>query len=192
MLMVDDAHGEGVLGKSGRGIVDHFHLHGQVDIEVGTLSKAFGIVGGFVAGKKGLIEYLKNKARPFLFSSSLSPAETGAALAALEILKKSDEPVRRLWENADYFKAEMKKMGFDIGNSVTPITPVMLYEASTAKEFSKKLFEEGVFASSIGFPTVPKGKARIRVMISAGHSKEDLKFALSKFEKIGREMKVIK
>ncbi|HOG34896.1 MAG TPA: glycine C-acetyltransferase [Petrotogaceae bacterium] len=192
MLMVDDAHGEGVLGKSGRGIVDHFHLHGQVDIEVGTLSKAFGIVGGFVAGKKGLIEYLKNKARPFLFSSSLSPAETGAALAALEILKKSDEPVRRLWENADYFKTEMKKMGFDIGNSVTPITPVMLYEASTAKEFSKKLFEEGVFASSIGFPTVPKGKARIRVMISAGHSKEDLKFALSKFEKIGREMKVIK
>lgn len=191
MLMVDDAHGEGVLGSHGRGIVDHFDLHGRVDIEVGTLSKAFGVVGGFVAGKKELIDYLKQKARPFLFSSSLSPAETGAALAAVRILKKSDELVRRLWDNAKYFKTEMQKLGFDTGHSETPITPVMLYDAKLSSEFSKKLFEEGIFAQSIGYPTVPKGKARIRVMISAVHTKEDLDFALGKFEKVGKELGVI-
>ena len=192
LLMVDDAHGEGVLGKNGRGIVDHFGLHGRVDIEVGTLSKAFGLVGGFVAGKKVLIDYLKQKARPFLFSSSLSPAEAGAGIAAVRLLKNSGEPVEKLWDNGTYFKGKMKELGFDIGQSETPITPVMLYEAKVAKEFSKKLFEEGIFATSIGFPTVPRGKARIRVMISASHTKEDLDFAVEKFEKIGKELNIIK
>ncbi|ACR80803.1 MULTISPECIES: glycine C-acetyltransferase [Kosmotoga] len=191
LLMVDDAHGEGVLGSHGRGIVDHFDLHGRVDIEVGTLSKAFGVVGGFVAGKKDLIDYLKQKARPFLFSSSLSPAETGAALAAVRMLKASDELVKKLWDNASYFKTEMQKLGFDTGHSETPITPVMLYDAKLSSQFSKKLFEEGIFAQSIGYPTVPKGKARIRVMISAVHTKEDLDFALGKFKKVGKELGVI-
>lgn len=191
IIMVDDAHGEGVLGDSGRGIVDHFYLHGRVDIEVGTLSKAFGVVGGFVAGKKELIEYLKQKARPFLFSSSLSPAEAGAALEAVRILTQSGEVVERLWENAKYFKDKLNKLGFDTWHSETPITPVMLYDAKVAKEFSLKLFEEGIFAQSIGYPTVPKGLARIRVMISAAHTKEDLDFAIEKFEKIGKELKII-
>jgi len=191
LLMVDDAHGEGVLGSHGKGIVDHFNLHGKVDIEVGTLSKAFGVVGGFVAGKKVLIDYLKQKARPFLFSSSLSPAEAGAALEAIKILKENDSAVKKLWDNGNYFKNKLQNLGFDIGYSETPITPVMLYEAPVAKEFSRRLFEEGIFASAIGFPTVPKGKARIRVMISASHSKEDLDFAVQKFEKVGKELKII-
>ncbi|SHE86114.1 glycine C-acetyltransferase [Marinitoga hydrogenitolerans DSM 16785] len=192
IIMVDDAHGEGVLGDSGRGIVDHFHLHGHVDIEVGTLSKAFGVVGGFVAGKKELIDYLKQKARPFLFSSSLSPAEAGAALEAVRILVESGNVVEKLWDNAKYFKEKLNALGFDTWHSETPITPVMLYDAKVAKEFSLKLFEEGIFAQSIGFPTVPKGLARIRVMISAAHTKEDLDFAVEKFEKIGKELNIIK
>ncbi|AEX86015.1 2-amino-3-ketobutyrate CoA ligase [Marinitoga sp. 1135] len=192
IVMVDDAHGEGVLGESGRGIVDHFHLHGRVHIEVGTLSKAFGVVGGFVAGKKELIDYLKQKARPFLFSSSLSPAEAGAALEAVRILVESGEVVERLWDNAKYFKEKLNALGFDTWHSETPITPVMLYDAKVAKEFSLKLFEEGIFAQSIGYPTVPKGLARIRVMISAAHTKEDLDFAVEKFEKIGKELNIIK
>ncbi len=192
MVMVDDAHGEGVLGSHGRGIVDHFNLHGRVDIEVGTLSKAFGVVGGYVAGKKELIDYLKQKSRPFLFSSPLSPADTAAALEAVKILMESDERVKKLWGNAKYFKEKMNALGFDTGHSETPITPVMLYDAKLATEFSKRLFEEGVFAQAIGYPTVPKGKARIRVMISAVHTKEDLDFAIEKFEKVGRELEVIK
>jgi glycine C-acetyltransferase len=191
MVMVDDAHGEGVLGSHGRGIVDHFGLHGRVDIEIGTISKALGVIGGYVAGKKELIEYLKQRARPFLFSSSLSPADVAAAIEAVKILEESDELVNRLWENAKYFKEEMKKLGFDTGQSETPITPVMLYDAKVSSEFSKRLFEEGIFAQSIGYPTVPKGKARIRVMISAVHTKQDLDFAIEKFEKVGKELKVI-
>ena len=192
IVMVDDAHGEGVVGSNGRGIVDHFHLHGRVDIEVGTLSKAFGIVGGFIAGKKALIDYLKQQARPFLFSSSLSPAETAAATAAVRKLSSSDELVQTLWSNAGYFKERLKSLGFDTGHSETPITPVMLYDAKLSSNFSKRLFEEGIFASSIGFPTVPRGKARLRIMISAAHSRKDLDFAISKFEMIGRELGVIK
>ncbi len=192
IVMVDDAHGEGVVGSNGRGIVDHFHLHGRVDIEVGTLSKAFGIVGGFIAGKKALIDYLKQKARPFLFSSSLSPAETAAATAAVRKLSSSDELVQTLWSNAGYFKERLKSLGFDTGHSETPITPVMLYDAKLSSNFSKRLFEEGIFASSIGFPTVPRGKARLRIMISAAHSRKDLDFAISKLEMIGRELGVIK
>jgi glycine C-acetyltransferase len=191
LVMVDDAHGEGVLGSNGRGIVDHFGLHGRVDIEVGTLSKAFGVVGGFVAGKKELIKYLKQKARPFLFSSSLSPAESGAALEAIKILTENDIEVKKLWDNGKYFQEKMREMGFDTGETVTPITPVMLYEAKTAKKFSSRLYEEGIFASAIGFPTVQKGKARIRVMISAAHSREDLDFALEKFKLIGKELEII-
>ena len=191
ILMVDDAHGEGVLGRGGRGIVDHFGLHGRVDIEVGTLSKAFGVVGGYVAGKKEIVEYLRQKARPFLFSSAVTPADVAACIKAVDILAESTELVDRLWENTRYFKGKMKELGFDIGQSQTPITPVMLGDAHLAQKFSARLFEEGVFAQAIGYPTVPRGQARIRVMLSAAHTKEDLDFALEKFEKVGKELGVI-
>ena len=191
LVMVDDAHGEGVLGPNGRGIVSHFKLEGKVDIDIGTMSKAFGVVGGYVAGNSTLIEYLKQKARPFLFSSAPTPPDVGAVLAAVKVLEENDELVKRLWDNADYFKQAMKDLGFDVGHSQTPITPVMLYDAKVSTEFSKKLFEAGVFAQSIGYPTVPKGKARIRVMISASHSKEDLDFALEQFKRVGKDLKVV-
>lgn len=191
LLMVDDAHGEGVLGRGGRGIVDHFNLHGKVDIEVGTLSKAFGVVGGVVAGSPVVVEWLRQRGRPFLFSSAVTPADVAATLAAIDILENSTELVDRLWDNARYFKTEMKRLGFDIGNSVTPITPVMLGEAPLAQEFSRSLFEEGIFAMSIGYPTVPKGKARIRVMISAAHSTSDLDQGLQVFAQVGRKLGVI-
>lgn len=191
ITMVDDAHGEGVLGDAGRGIVDHFKLHNKFDIEIGTMSKAFGVVGGFVAGKKELIDYLRQKARPFLFSSAATPPDTAACMAAVDVLLQSDELVKKLWDNASYFKEGMKKLGFDTGVTQTPITPVMLGEASVAQHFSRKLFEAGVFAMAIGFPTVAKGKARIRVMISAAHSKEDLGIALAAFERVGKELSVV-
>ncbi len=178
ILMVDDAHGEGVLGEGGRGIVDHFKLHGKVDVEVGTLSKAFGVVGGVVAGNPLVVEWLYQRGRPFLFSSAMTLPDVAACIEAVNILESSTELVDKLWENADYFKAEMNILGFDTGVSTTPITPVMLGEAPLAQEFSRKLFEEGVFAMSIGFPTVPRGMARIRVMNSAAHSREDLDQAL--------------
>jgi glycine C-acetyltransferase len=190
-VMVDDAHGEGVLGKGGRGITDHFGLHGEVDIEVGTLSKAFGVVGGYVAGSYELCEYLRQRGRPFLFSSAVTPADVAACIAAVDILLQSEDRVQRLWENACYFQNGLKSLGFDIGKTQTPITPVMLGEAPLAQEFSKRLFEEGIFAQAIGYPTVPRGAARIRVMISAVHTKEDLDFALEKFAKVGRELGVI-
>lgn len=186
IVMVDDAHGEGVLGPHGKGIVAHFNLEGKVDIDIGTMSKAFGVVGGYVAGNKILIDYLKQKARPFLFSSAPTPPDVGAVLAAVRILKDNDDLVKKLWDNAKYFKDQMKKIGFDIGHSQTPITPVMLYDAQVASDFSKRLFEEGIFAQSIGYPTVQKGKARIRVMISAVHTRQSLDFALERFEKIGK------
>ena len=191
MVMVDDAHGEGVLGDHGRGIVDHFGLHGRVDIECGTMSKAFGVMGGFIAGNANVVEYLRQRARPFLFSSAATPADVAACIASIDVLEHGDELVRRLWENADYFKAELQNLGFDTGVSQTPITPVMLGEASTAWDFSKELFEEEVFGTAIAFPTVPRGAARIRVMISAAHSREDLDFAIAKFAKVGRDMGVI-
>ena len=191
MLMVDDAHGEGVLGEGGRGIVDHFDLHGKVDIEVGTLSKAFGVVGGVVAGNPLVVEWLFQRGRPFLFSSAMTIPDVAACLEAVDILESSTELVDALWDNADYFKTEMKALGFDTGQSVTPITPVMLGEAALAQEFSAKLFEAGVFAMAIGYPTVPRGEARIRVMISASHSKDDLDQGLAAFEEVGRELGVI-
>jgi len=191
ILMVDDAHGEGVLGEGGRGIVDHFHLHGKVDIEVGTLSKAFGVVGGVVAGNPLVVEWLRQRGRPFLFSSAMTVPDTAACLAAVEILEESTELVDRLWENARYFKTEMKRLGFDTGKSETPITPVMLGEAPLAQQFSRELFENNVFGMAIGFPTVPRGKARIRVMISAAHSRDDLDKGLEAFQQVGRSLGVI-
>lgn len=191
ILMVDDAHGEGVLGHGGRGIVDHFKLHGKVDVEVGTLSKAFGVVGGVVAGKQSIVDWLRQRGRPFLFSSAMTVPDTGACLAAVDVLEASTELVDRLWANTEYFKHEMQGLGFDIGQSTTPITPVMLGEASLAQQFSRRLFEEGIFAMALGYPTVPQGKARIRVMISAAHKQEDLDQGLAGFESVGRELGVI-
>ena len=191
LIMVDDAHGEGVLGKGGRGIVDHFNLHGKVDIEVGTMSKAFGVVGGIVAGEKVIIEWLRQRGRPFLFSSAVTAPDAAACLAAVDLLEESTELVDKLWANAKYFKEEMKKLGFDTGVSETPITPVMLGEAPLAQQFSRELFENGVFAMAIGFPTVAKGKARIRVMISAAHDNDDLGQGLDAFAKVGRKLGVI-
>lgn len=191
VLMVDDAHGEGVLGRGGRGIVDHFKLHGKVDVEIGTMSKAFGVVGGVVAGNSTVVEWLQQRGRPFLFSSAMTAPDTAACLASLDLLEESTELVDRLWENTRYFKAEMQNLGFDIGNSVTPITPVMLGEAPLAQQFSRELFDQGVFAMALGFPTVPRGKARIRVMISASHSKDDLDYGLKAFQSVGAKLGVI-
>lgn len=191
LLMLDDAHGEGVLGRGGRGIVDHFKMHGRVDIEIGTLSKAFGVVGGYVAGKKEIVEWLNQRGRPFLFSSALTAADTAACIAGVDILEASTERVDKLWDNARYFKSEMKRLGFDTGKSETPITPVMLGEATLAQKFSRALFENEVFGMAIGYPTVPQGKARIRVMISAAHARDDLDRGLEAFDKVGKELGVV-
>jgi len=191
LLMVDDAHGEGVLGKGGRGIVDHFELHGKVDVEIGTLSKAFGVVGGVAAGSKSIVDWLRQRGRPFLFSSAMTVPDVAACLAALDLLEESSELVDRLWENTDYFKHEMLGLGFDTGVSTTPITPIMLGKAPLAQKFSRRLFEEDIFAMALSFPTVPRGKARIRVMISAAHSRDDLNKGLKSFETVGRELGVI-
>jgi glycine C-acetyltransferase len=190
MTMVDDAHGEGVLG-GGKGIVHHFGLQGKFDVEIGTLSKAFGVVGGVIAGKRVVVDYLRQKARPFLFSSATTPADTAACLAAVDLLEESSELVDKLWANAAYFKKGMAELGFDTGRTETPIVPVMLGEAPLAKEFSRKLFKNGVFAMALGFPTVPRGLARIRVMNTAAHSQEDLDTGLAAFEKVGRELGVV-
>jgi glycine C-acetyltransferase len=192
IVAVDDAHGEGVLGRGGRGIVDHFGLHGRVDVEIGTMSKAFGVMGGIVAGSAVLIDFLRQKARTNLFSSALTVPDVAANLAAVEIMEASDEAVKKLWSNGDFLKAELKAKGFDVGKSETPITPVIIGEAQAAKDFSARLFENGVFATAIVFPTVPKGTARIRAMVSAAHSKEDLEKAVEVFVKVGKEMGILK
>ncbi|MFC2063820.1 glycine C-acetyltransferase [Chloroflexota bacterium] len=191
LLMVDDAHGEGVLGKGGRGIVDHFGLHGKVDVEVGTMSKAFGVMGGVVAGNPVIVEWLRQRGRPFLFSSAMTIPDVAACLAAVDLLESSTVLVDKLWENARYFKSEMKTMGFDTGVSTTPITPVMLGEAPLAQQFSRELYEAGVFGMALGFPTVPQGKARIRVMISAAHGRDDLDQGLAAFKQVGKKLGVI-
>jgi len=191
ITMVDDAHGEGVLGSHGRGIIDHFHLHGQVDIEIGTLSKALGVVGGVIVGKKELIEVYRQKGRPFSFSTGLTVPDTAALIEAIHILSTSDTLVKKLWENADYLKKGFEKSGFDTGRTQTPITPVMIGDENTAKEFSMKLFEHGIFATPIKFPMVPLGKARIRVMPNSLHTKKDLDFGLRVFEKVGKELGII-
>ncbi|MCB0188878.1 MAG: glycine C-acetyltransferase, partial [Caldilineaceae bacterium] len=174
MVMVDDAHGEGVLGNGGRGIVDHFDLHGRVDVEVGTLSKAFGVVGGLVAGRQVIVDWLRQRARPFLFSSAMTAPDVAACIEATNILQESTALVDQLWANTDLLRRGMAQLGFDTGASQTPIVPVMLGEAPLAQQFSRRLFEEGLFAMAIGYPTVPMGKARVRVMNSAAHSRQDL------------------
>src|SRR3989337_4456671 len=185
ILMVDDAHGEGVLGKNGRGIVDYFNLHGQADIEIGTMSKAFGVVGGYVAGRKTIVGWLRQRARPFLFSSAMTVPDVASCIAAVKILEKSDTLVKKLWENTRYFKEKMIELGFDIGKSETPIVPVMLGEVKAAQEFSRKLFDNGIFAMAIDNTTVPLEKARIRVMMSASHSRKELDICLDALAKIG-------
>ncbi len=190
ITMVDDAHGEGVLGE-GRGIVHHFKLHGKVDIEVGTLSKAFGVLGGVIAGKRELIEYYRQKGRPYLFSTGLTVGDTAAVIEGVKILSRSKSLVKKLWDNARYLRIGFRKLGFDTGRTQTPITPVMLGGENLAKEFSKRLMEHGVFATAIKFPMVALGKARIRVMPSAGHTKRDLDFGIKAFERVGKKLKVL-
>lgn len=191
LLMVDDAHGEGVLGKGGRGIVDHFGLHGEVDIEVGTMSKAFGVVGGYVAGRKAIIDWLRQRARPYLFSSAMTASDTAACLAAVKIISKSPKRVEKLWQNTKYFKEKLTDVGFNTGKSQTPIIPVMLGEEKLAQEMSRKLFDKGIFTMAITYPTVALGKARIRMMMSAAHTQSDLDTALDALASVGRELNVI-
>ncbi|MCC6613949.1 MAG: glycine C-acetyltransferase [Anaerolineae bacterium] len=192
MLMVDDAHGEGVLGEGGRGIVDHFGLHGQVDIEIGTMSKAFGVVGGVVAGKQRLIDWLKQRARPLLFSSAMTIPDVAACSEAINVLEESDDLVKRLWANADYLKQNLRAAGFDIGATQTPIVPVIVGEAATAQAFSRALFDEGIFVMPIFYPTVPQGKARLRIMNSAVHQQAQLDRALDCLSAIGKKLGVIR
>ncbi|MCZ6819996.1 MAG: aminotransferase class I/II-fold pyridoxal phosphate-dependent enzyme, partial [Calditrichaeota bacterium] len=173
------------------GIVDHFGLHGQVDIEIGTLSKAFGAVGGYVSGKQKIVDFLRQRARPFLFSSAATPADVAACIKAVDILTESGSLVEKLWDNSRYFQDKLKALGFDLGVTVTPITPVMIGDSNKAQAFSHSLFENGIFGMAISFPTVPKGKDRIRVMNSATHSKEDLDFAAGVFEQVGKEVGII-
>ncbi len=192
VVMVDDAHGEGVLGDHGRGIVNHFHLEGEVDIEVGTMSKAFGVVGGYAAGTRTLVDYLKNKSRTVLFSSTITPADAGAILKVVDILMESDILVRQLWDNAEYFKEKMRAFGFDTWRSQTPITPVIIGDGRAAKDLSSRLFEKGVFAQSLAFPTVPQGLARIRCMLCAAHTHDQLDFAAEKFHESAVELGILK
>lgn len=193
MVYVDDAHGEGVLGDHGRGIVDHFKLHGRVDIEMGTLSKAIGVMGGFVTGSEELIDLLRQQCRPFLFSSALNPGDTAAAIKSIEILERDDSLIKKLWENANYLKNGLMEIGYSLGNSKTPITPVMIGDEKKTIELSNILYsEENVFASPIVYPTVPRGTARIRLMPSAVHSKEDLDYAIEAFERAGKKLNIIK
>ena len=191
MTYVDDAHGEGVVGPDGRGIGAHFGIEGKIDVEMGTFSKAYGVVGGLVAGSQDLVNFAFNKSRTWLLSGSHPPAVAGAQLAAIDVLETEPEHVKRLWDNTRYFKKELQNMGFDTGESVTPITPVIVGESSKAKELSTGLFEEGVFALPIVFPMVARDKARIRTMMNAGLTKEDLNFTLDKFEKLGKRLDII-
>ncbi len=191
ITMVDDAHASGVLGRNGRGTVDHFDLHGQVDIQVGTLSKAIGVLGGYVAGSRTLIDYLIHRGRPILFSTSHPPAVTAACMEAFDILLEEPEIIDKLWENTRFFKKGLEDLGFNTGISQTPITPVIVGEGALAMKLSDRLFEEGVFAQALAFPTVPRGKARVRTIVMATHTQEDLGIALRAFEKVGKELSII-
>src|SRR5687767_2062886 len=191
IMMVDDAHASGVFGRSGRGTVDHFGMHGRVDIQVGTLSKAIGALGGYVAGSRSLIDFLYHRARPFLFSTSHPPAVAAACIAALDVLLEEPGIIDRLWENTRFFKAGLEQMGFNTGLSESPITPVIVGDGATAMKLSDRLFEEGVFAQGIAFPTVAKDKARVRTIVTATHTREDLQYALDAFERVGRELGLI-
>ena len=191
MTYVDDAHGEGVIGPDGRGIGAHYGIEGKIDVEMGTFSKAFGVVGGLIAGSQDLVNFAYNKSRTWLLSGSHPPAVAGAQLAAIEVLETEPKHVKNLWDNTKYFKKELISMGFDTGHSDTPITPVIVGESSKAKELSNMLYDEGVFALPIVFPMVARDKARIRTMMNAGLTRKDLDFALEKFMKLGKKLKII-
>ena len=191
IMMVDDAHASGVFGSNGRGTIDHFDVHGRVDVQVGTLSKAVGVLGGYVAGSRNLIEFLYHRARPFLFSTSHPPAVAAACIAALDVLLEEPEIIERLWENTRFFKEGLVRLGFDTGLSESPITPVIAGEGAKAMTLSDRLFQEGVFAQGIAYPTVAKDKARVRTIVTATHTAEDLQFALDAFAKVGRELGMI-
>ena len=191
IMMVDDAHASGVFGRNGRGTVDHFEMHGRVDIQVGTLSKAIGALGGYVAGNKNLIEFLYHRARPFLFSTSHPPAVAAACIAALDVLMEEPQIIDQLWDNTRFFKAGLERLGFDTGLSESPITPVIAGDSAKANALSDRLFQEGVFAQAIAFPTVARDKARVRTIVTATHTRDDLQYALDKFEKVGRELQLI-
>src|ERR1700729_2473375 len=193
IMMVDDAHASGVLGRNGRGSIDHFHCHGRVDIQVGTLSKAIGAIGGYVCGSKDLIDFLYHRARPFLFSTSHPPSVTATCQAAFELLDSDagEKLIKKLWANTKFFKRKLKKLGFDTGKSETPITPIMVGEAAKAFQFSRELFAEGVFAGAIGFPTVPEGKARLRTIVTATHKRADLERAAEIIGRVGKKVGVV-
>src|ERR671927_90541 len=191
IMMVDDAHASGVLGRNGRGTIDHFGVHGRVDIQVGTLSKAIGAIGGYVCGSRDLIEFLYHRARPFLFSTSHPPSVVLACMAALDVLMEEPEIIERLWDNTRFFKEGLHRLGFNTGISESPITPVIAGEGAKAMLLSDKLFERGVFAQGIAFPTVARDKARVRTIVTATHSREDLQYALDKFAKVGTELGLI-
>jgi glycine C-acetyltransferase len=191
IMMVDDAHASGVFGKNGRGTVDHFGMHGRVDVQVGTLSKAIGALGGYVAGTRTLIDFLYHRARPFLFSTSHPPSVAASCIAALDVLQNEPELIDRLWENTRFFQAGLRTLGFNTGMSESPITPVIVGEGARAMKLSDRLFQEGVFAQGIAFPTVARDKARVRTIVTATHTREDLQFALDVFAKVGRELGII-
>ena len=191
IMMVDDAHASGVFGKNGRGTIDHFGMHGRVDIQVGTLSKAIGALGGYVAGSKALIEFLYHRARPFLFSTSHPPAVAAACIAAIDVLEQEPQIIERLWENTRFFKKGLETLGFNTGLSQSPITPVIAGEGALAMKLSDRLFQEGVFAQGIAFPTVARDKARVRTIVTATHTRDQLQFALDVFAKVGRELRIM-
>jgi glycine C-acetyltransferase len=188
IMMVDDAHASGVFGKNGRGTIDHFAMHGRVDIQVGTLSKAVGVLGGYVAGSRTLIDFLYHRARPFLFSTSHPPAVAAACIAALDVLEEEPQIIDRLWENTRFFKSGLQTLGFDTGLSESPITPVVVGDGALAMKLSDRLFEEGVFAQGIAYPTVARDKARVRTIVTSAHTRDELQFALDVFGKVGREL----
>ena len=191
IMMVDDAHASGVLGRNGRGTIDHFGVHGRVHVQVGTLSKAIGVLGGYVCGSRDLIEFLYHRARPFLFSTSHPPSVAASCIAAFDVLENEPERIQALWDNTKYFKAGLTSAGFDTGMSETPITPVIVGEARMAHELSRLLFEEGVLATGIGFPTVPKGKARVRTIVTATHTRQELDRALDTFQRVGKKLGLV-
>jgi glycine C-acetyltransferase len=192
IMMVDDAHSSGVLGRNGRGTIDHFGLHGRVHIQVGTLSKAIGVLGGYVCGSRSLIEFLYHRARPFLFSTSHPPAVAASCMAAFDVLEEEPQRIEALWENTRYFKQGLQAAGFNTGLSETPITPVIVGAARTAHALSAALFEEGVLATGIGFPTVPEGKARVRTIVTATHTRAELDRALQVFARVGKKLEVLR
>jgi glycine C-acetyltransferase len=192
VMMVDDAHASGVFGRNGRGTIDHFGVHGRVDVQVGTLSKAIGVLGGYVAGSRALIEFLYHRARPFLFSTSHPPAVAAACIAAIDVLLEEPQLIDRLWENTRFFKAGLVALGFNTGVSESPITPVIVGDAVLAMRLSERLFDRGVFAQGIGFPTVARDQARVRTIVTATHTRDELQFALDVFGQVGRELGILK